>query len=348
MAQLSAKALAFQPPQKRPLWTSVLIHAVLGFWSLVCLFPLYWVVVTSLKGETDIIAGPYYLPYFDFTPKLQAWIAILSYSNDHLVMRFYNSAFVGIVSTFMTVLTGGLAVYGLTRFRYKVPWSRLLLVLIAVSLVGVATFLPISLLQFLFAVIALALIFLAAQRKQFGPTLENEGIVTAILATRILPPIVVVLPIYMMALYAGLLDSRVTLIVTYTAANLPVAIWLLMPVFGNTATPQEEAAQLDGASHFLIFFNIFLPMVAASMAAVGMIVFILCWNEYLFAVYLASDSVSTMPPWVIGQMSIKEAQVGGDSQEWPQLSAAIIFMVTPVLACTGLAQRYLSQLSRRR
>ena len=151
-----------------------------------------------------------------------------------------------------------------------------------------------------------------------------------------------------MAIYAGLLDSHVTLILTYTAANLPVAIWLLLPVFGNIATPQEEAAQLDGASRLLIFFNVFLPMVAASVAAVGLLIFVLCWNEYLFAAYLASDSVSTMPPWVIGQMSIKEAQVGGDSQEWPQLSAAIIFIVVPVLACTGFAQRYLSQLSKRR
>lgn len=346
MAQPSAKALAFEPRQKRPLWTSVLIHAVLGFWSLVCLFPLYWVVVTSLKGETDIISGPYYIPYFDFTPKLKAWIAILSYSNDHLLMRFYNSAFVAIVSTFLTVLTGGLAVYGLSRFRYEVRWSRLVLVFLAAAFVGIATVFQSSWLQLSFAIAALGLVLLASQKKQIGPSLENEGIVTAILATRILPPIVVVLPIFMMALYAGLLDSRITLIVTYTAANLPVAIWLLMPVFGNTVTPQEEAAQLDGASRLLIFFNIFLPMVAASVAAVGMIVFILCWNEYLFAAYLASDSVSTMPPWVIGQMSIKEAQVGGDSQEWPQLSAAIIFMVAPVLACTGLAQRYLSQLSK--
>ena len=70
-------------------------------------------------------------------------------------------------------------------------------------------------------------------------------------------------------------------------------------------------------------------------------------NEYLFAAYLTSDKVSTLPPWVAGQMSIKEAQVGGEGDEWPQLSAAIIFMVVPLLAWTALAQRVLSRLALR-
>jgi multiple sugar transport system permease protein len=102
---------------------------------------------------------------------------------------------------------------------------------------------------------------------------------------------------------------------------------------------------LDGASHLRIFFAIFLPMVATSMAAVGLLIFTLCWNEYLFAAYLAGDHVATLPPWMIGQMSIKEAQTGGDGEEWAQLSAATIFMVAPVLACSGFAQRILGRMA---
>ena len=89
-------------------------------------------------------------------------------------------------------------------------------------------------------------------------------------------------------------------------------------------------------------------MVAASTAAVGLVIFILCWNEYLFAAYLTSDKVSTLPAWIMGQMSIKEAQVGGDGDEWPQLSAAIIFMIVPLLACTAFAQRVLGRMALRR
>ncbi len=302
MAQLPASAFVHRPRPMRSLLVKILTYALLVFWSFVCLFPLYWIVVTSLKGDPEIMRGPYYLPFVDFTPSLDAWVTDFTYANDHLLLRFFNSAVVAITSTLLTVLFGGLAVYGLTRFRYVM---RLI------------------------------------------PALSNEGIMFAILATRILPPVAVVLPIYVMAQYTGAVDTHFALIFTYTAANLPVAVWLLLPVFGNMATPQEEAAQLDGASHLRIFLTIFLPMVAASTAAVGLIIFILCWNEYLFAAYLTSDKVSTLPAWLMGQMSIKEAQVGGDGEEWSQLSAAMIFMIAPLLACTAFAQRVLGRMALR-
>lgn len=285
----------------RQLLVKILIYALLVNWSLVCLFPLFWIAVTSLKADSEIMHGPYYVPFVDFTPTLDAWKAIFDYSNDHLILRFYNSAIVASTSTFLTVMLGGMAVYGLTRFRYRVPWIGL----------------------------------------------RNDGILFAILASRILPPVVIAIPVYVMAQFTGTLDTHFALIFTYTAVNLPVAVWLLLPVFGNMATSQEEAAQLDGASHLRIFMTIFLPMVAAGIAAVGLLVFVLCWNEYLFAAFLTSDKVSTLPPWVAGQMSIKEAQVGGDNDEWPQLSAAIIFMIVPLLACTGLAQRFLGRAFQR-
>lgn len=297
MTQLPASVTAHRPHQKRALLVNILIYAVLGFWTFVCLFPLYWVAVTSLKGEPEIMRGPFYLPFVDFTPSLDSWAFILTDPYDNLLIRYFNSAVIGLSSTLLTVLIGGMAVYGLTRFRYRVPWA------------------------------------------EFG----NRSILFAILATRILPPVVLVVPIYMMAQFTGTLDTRFALILTYTAVNLPVAVWLLQPVFGKAATDQEEAAQLDGASHLRIFFTIFLPMVAASIAAVGLLIFILCWNEYLFAVYIASNNAMTLPPWLVGQMSMKEAQVGGEAEEWARLSATTILMVAPLLAFTALAQRVLSR-----
>jgi multiple sugar transport system permease protein len=343
MAQPPASVFAHRPPHRRTVLASILIYAVLIFWSLVCLFPLYWVAVTSLKDEDGIIRGPLYLPFVDFTPSLDAWVSILAYANDHLLLRFFNSAVVGITSTLLTILLGGLAVYGLTRFRYVVRWTRLVLFFLAAVFAGSALIVPAVWVQFLFVIVTALLFLLATRPNQRGPTLRNDGILFAILATRILPPVVVVLPIYVMAQYTGAVDTHFALIFTYTAANLPVAVWLLLPVFGNIATSQEESAQLDGASHFQIFFTIFLPMVAASTAAVGLVIFILCWNEYLFAAYLTSDKVSTLPSWVVGQMSIKEGQVGDEGNAWSHLSAAIIFMIMPLLACTGLVQRFFSR-----
>ena len=273
----------------------MLTYATLFFWTVVCVFPLYWVAITSLKGDTEIMQGPFYIPFVDFNPSLDPWVSVLTYTNDHLLRRFFNSSVIGLSSTALTLLIGGMAVYGLSRFRA-------------------------------------------------GHVLRNDRILFAILSTRILPPIIVALPIYFMAHYTGTLDTYFALIFTYAAANLPVAVWLMLPVFGARATQQEEAAQLDGASHLRIFFTIFLPMVATNIAAIGLVIFILCWNEYIFAAFLAGDHAATLPPWMIGQMSIKEAQTGGDGEEWAQLSAATVFMIVPVLACAALAQRFLGRM----
>jgi multiple sugar transport system permease protein len=268
-------------------------YAILTLWSCVCLFPLYWLAITSFKSEADIIGQPRYLPFVDFTPAYGAWSFILTDANDNLVMRFVNSTVVGLTATVLTVLFGAMAVYGMTRYRLPGPWTHLS---------------------------------------------------SAILATRLLPPVVIVLPAYLLALLTGLLDTWLALIVTYTALNLPVAVWLLQPVFGTGVTAQEEAAQLDGASQIGIFFTIFLPMIATSIAAVSLLIFVLCWNEYLFAAYLAGDHAMTLPPWMVGQMSIKEAQVGSEAEEWANFSAATMLMAVPLLAGAAVLQGLLGRM----
>jgi multiple sugar transport system permease protein len=289
MGQSPARTSDYSRQQIRSLLFKILTYAVLVLWSVVCLFPLYWVAVTSLKGASAIIQGPKYLPFVDFAPKLDAWAVILTYSNDHLLLRFFNSAVVGVTSTLLTVLLGGLAVYGLTRFRYVVRWTRLALLFFAIVFAGIAIIVSAISAQSLFVGVAALFFLLATRLNHMGPTLRNDGILFAILATRILPPVVVALPIYIMALHTGTRDTHFALIFTYTATNLPVAVWLMLPVFGNIATSQEEAAHLDGASHFQIFFTVFLPMLTASIVAVGLVIFILCWNEYLFAIYLSTS-----------------------------------------------------------
>ena len=284
-----------------PLRTSAVIYVLLGLWTFVCVFPLYWIAIFSLKDDYAILQGPFFLPFADFAPTLDAWRFILFDSRESVLARFVNSAVIGIVSTVLTLLLGGMAVYGVTRFR--------------------------------------------SQRA--GWKYAGDRLLFAVLATRLLPPVVVVIPLVMMANSAGLIDTWFALIITYTATNLPVAIWLLRPVVGSVATEQEEAAQLDGASRFGIFLTIFLPMVAAGTAADGLLIFILCWNEYLFAVYLTNDHALTLPPFLASQLSMKEAQVGGETVEWARLCAGIIVMVVPLLAFAGLVQRLLGRMASR-
>ena len=155
---------------------------------------------------------------------------------------------------------------------------------------------------------------------RFTSKFSSSRIMAAILSTRILPPAVLAVPVYFAALKTGTLDTLGILIFIYAAINLPLVIWMLAPVYGPRATDQEEAAMLDGATHFHIFFFILLPMVKTAVVTVGLLVFLQCWNEYLFASYLTSDHALTLPPWMVGQLSMKEAQTGGGAEEVAHLA----------------------------
>jgi multiple sugar transport system permease protein len=322
-----------------------LTYLVLGTWGLICLFPLYWVAVTSLQSEQDIINGPFYLPFIDFQPSFQGWSVVLADPLHNLLPRYFNSAVIGLTSTLMTVCVAGLALYGMSRFTVTLRWTSLVLTALVcaciISALLIPTFGPLG-----FVALGLTLLGLLLMRlNRRGPVMPKNILLIALLATRILPPIVIVIPIYMMVQQTGMLDTRSALIFTYTAANLPVAIWLLQPILGDRATEQEESAQLDGASHLRIFFTITMPMVATGIAAVGLIIFILCWNEYLFAAFLTVDQAMTMPPWLAAQISVRVAQVGGDTLEQVQLSAATILLIAPVLIGAGLIQRFVGRMS---
>ena len=270
-------------------------YAILGLWSLVCAFPLYWVLVTSLKDANAIMSGARYLPFVDFQPTLESWRFILFDATENLVQRYINSLLASGLATGLTIVLSAMLIFGLTRHpKTRGAWQSR---------------------QFLFA----------------------------ILATRILPPIVLVMPLYLMAQWSGTLDSISILIMVYAAVNMPVAIWLLLPVLGPRATEQEEAAVLDGASQPSILFGILLPMVWGQLCAVAFFVFILCWNEYLVAAYLTSDHALTLPPFLVGQMSMKEAQIAGEAEEWAQFSAASVLMVAPLLLGAGWLQRQLGR-----
>ena len=271
------------------------IYVILCLWSFICILPLYWVFIASLKPEDAIIHGPRYLPFVDFTPSAEAWRFILFDSSQNLLRPLFNSFVISAIATLIVIASTCLLLYAITRFGKFQPW-----------------------------------------------------LLTLVLATRILPPATVVIALYMMAQKSGLLDTRTSLVLTYAAINLPVATWLLLPVFGKRATDQEEAALLEGVSHLYILWDILRPMIMNSIAAVALIIFVLCWNEYLFAAILTTDHASTLTPWMVGQLSIKEAQVGGEAEEWAHLSAATVLMVTPLLLFTGVAMRMLSSRSTSR
>jgi multiple sugar transport system permease protein len=250
-------------------------------------------------------------------------------------------------ATALTVTFGALAAYGLTRLRASFGVATIAVVVLAI---GVATAASLGGANTLTAAIAAVLLIVAAsipirrRRKVSRRVVANTGIFLAILATRILPPVVTVLPIYLLFERAHLLDTRFALILTYTAANLPIAIWLARAFFDEVPMEVEEAAALDGASAFRTFYAVVLPMAKAGIVATALLIFVLCWNEYLFAVYLTADHALTMPPFLTGQMATREQMASADP-EWGYFSVLIVLMVAPLVLFTGIVQRVVSRVS---
>ena len=102
---------------------AVLSYLVLGFWALLILFPLYWLVITSFKISSQVAEGPFYIPFVDFKPSLDAWKYILlgDLSNDTL-RNFTNTIIVAPLSALFALILGSTSAYALLRFDYR-PWD---------------------------------------------------------------------------------------------------------------------------------------------------------------------------------------------------------------------------------
>lgn len=332
----------------RSTWARVgraLAYAVLGCWAFVCLFPLYWIAATSIKPSIDVVDGPRYLPFVDFRPSLESWSFILFNPTDDTLRRYANSVIVAFGSTGLTVVIGALAAYGLTRLRAALSLQAVVVVLGLVGLAAAGLFVGVG--TWITAATLTALIVLALGRigRRGKPAIGSRSIFVGILATRLLPPVVTVLPIYLLVEKAGLLDTRLALILTYTAANLPVAVWLLRGFLDEVPTEIEDSAQLDGASRFRILFTLFLPLIRGRLVASALLIFILSWNEYVLSLYLTNDHALTMPPFLAGQMATRE-QMASAEPEWGYFSVIIVLMVAPLVVFTGLLQRVVTRSGR--
>jgi multiple sugar transport system permease protein len=189
------------------------------------------------------------------------------------------------------------------------------------------------------AAVALALFFFMARAlgKHFTSTLGNGDILFWIISQRILPPIVVVIPVYMMFQAVGLLDTHIGLIIVYAVANLPIVVWLMHDFFASLPIELEESAQLDGATRFGIFWDIVLPLTRPGLAATTLLTLILNWNEYLFAVFLAYAKVQTMPIMVAAK------NAGEKGVLWWEMCAIIVVMIIPVIFMAIILQRFIAK-----
>jgi multiple sugar transport system permease protein len=330
----------------------LLTYTVLGVWSLVCIVPIYWALIASIKPPIEFVGSPHYLPFVDFQPSLHAWRNIVVDSNDNTLLRFVNSLAVGVISTTLTVLVGVAAAYSLTRFKLSVPYGRAGILLGATVTAGGAILGGMSTYWIapVWMLVCLPVILSGRGRGsgRHGPQrgIGSEALFAIIIATRILPPLVTVMPLYYLVQKMGLYDTRAALTLAYTASNLPIAVWLLRGFIADISPDMEESAQLDGASRLRIFLTIALPLYKTAIAATSAVVFLFCWNEYLISVYLTADHAMTVPPFLASQMTSREQMAAAEPDDYARLAVVVILMLAPLLALTPIFQRVLRRFGR--
>ena len=244
-------------------WLSrrVVIYGILLFWTLICLFPIYWTITTSFKLAPDVMKGNM-IPFWDYTPKWRGWkslglspdtIGLESTVREEFLKRFWNSAVTAVGASTLAVILGSMAAYGLSRFRYRFGFMR------------------------------------------------NPDISFFFLSQLILPPVVLALPFLVLYRQLDLLDTQIGLILLYTLTVLPIVIWIMRDQFQSIPVELEEAALVDGLSIWGAFFTIVLPIALPGMVASFILSLVLTWNEYFFAALLTSTDAKTLPVMVASQ-----------------------------------------------
>jgi multiple sugar transport system permease protein len=239
----------------------VLVYGLLLFWTVVCIFPIYWTITTSFKTAPNVMQGAI-IPFVDYWPDWRGWrslglspdtIGEVSTVRSEFMARFANSVIISVVSSAFAVVLGSLAAYGLSRFSYKFGYMR------------------------------------------------NSDISFFFLSQLILPPVVLALPFLVLYKGLGLLDSRVGMIMIYTLMVLPIVIWIMRDQFQAIPVELEEAALVDGLGVWGAFFRIIFPLALPGMVAAFLLSLVLCWNEYFFAALLTSTDAKTLPVMIASQ-----------------------------------------------
>jgi multiple sugar transport system permease protein len=244
-------------------------------------FPLFWMVSTALKPQSELFAiPPTLLPE---KPTLEHFAQLLFRSP--FPTYFTNSAIVATATTLVVIAIGTLGAHSLVRFRYP----------------------------------------------------GREALARLVLFTYLLPPVVLVIPLYLLMAKLGLVNSLASLVITYTSFALPFALWLLRSFMAAIPADLEAAAQMDGANRMQAFVDIILPQALPGIISTALFTFILAWNEYLFALVLISkDSTKPLPTGVITMLT------SAFTVEWSLLMAASVLMSVPLVICFAFLQKHLT------
>jgi multiple sugar transport system permease protein len=279
-------------------------------YALITMIPLIWIFLTGWKTPPDSIAYP---PKIVFDPSLEGYCNLFT-TRTRQTSDYIQS--LGPPATTCDEITRkrDMVIAGPSNYAPRF-WNSLIIAF------G-STFCSVVL-----GVLA------AYGFSRFKVPLKDD-LLFFILSTRMMPPIAVAIPIYLMYRKLGLTDTALGMILLYTAVNVSLAVWLLKGFIDEIPREYEEAAMVDGYTRLHAFFKVVLPQAATGIAATAIFCLIFAWNEYAFAVLLTSGTAQTAPPFI-------PTIIGEGGMDWPAVSAGTTLFLIPILVFTVLLRKHL-------
>ena len=282
---------------------------VIGY-ALITMVPMLWIFVTSFKSPQDSIAYP---PKILFQPSMEGYVNLFT-ARTRQTPEYIASLPPAQTWYDKLVRSRGMVIAGPSRFAER--------------------FLNSAIIGFGSTFLSVFLGTLAAYGFSRFKVPMKDDLMFFILSTRMMPPIAVAIPIFLMYRQLGLSDTHVGMILLYTAVNISLAVWLLKGFVDEIPREYEEAAMIDGYTRFQAFTKVVLPQMLSGIAATAIFCLIFAWNEYAFALLLTSSRAQTAPPFI-------PTIIGEGGLDWPAVGAGATLFMIPVVFFTILLRKNL-------
>ena len=283
---------------------------LVALYAFITITPLAWIILTGFKSPSDAISYP---PKVVFEPTTQGYCNLFT-TRSRQTPDYIASLPPADNKCEQMARAESMVVAG--RSNYIPRFINSLIIAFGSTILSVG-----------FGVMA------AYAFSRFNVPLKDD-LLFFILSTRMMPPIAVAIPIYLMYRELGLSDTRTGMILLYTAVNISLAVWLLKGFIDEIPREYEEAAMVDGYTRLQAFRKVVLPQATTGIVATAIFCLIFAWNEYAFAVLLTSGEAQTAPPFI-------PIIIGEGGQDWPAVAAGTTLFLVPILVFTVLLRKHL-------
>ena len=281
-------------------------------YAVISMIPIFWMVTAAFKSRPDVLAIP---PKVAFEPTLEGIVSLLTKRSvipPGQEDQYRNRPDLGLFDRIM--IERGQVITGPSQYTQRL--------LNSVIVAGIST------------ILSVALGVLAAYAFSRFDVPGKGDWLFFILSTRMLPAVVVTIPIFLMYQQLRLYDTHLGLILLYTTFNLSFSVWLLKGFIDEIPKEYEEAALVDGYSRMQAFRKVVLPQAVTGIAATFVFCFIFAWNEFAFALMLTSERARTAPPSI-------PTMLGTGGIEWAAIAAGTLGFLIPVIIITFALRDYL-------